>query len=213
MGTRGAIGFRVNGIDKVTYNHWDSYPSHLGVKMATLVAGATADELRQAARRVLVIKGDEPITPAMKEKYAQYADVSVGEQTTDDWYCLLRNLQGELKEYVYGDADVMVDGSDFLLDSLFCEWAYIINCDSETLEVYRGFVTEPFMPGRYANLKRERSFGGTEYHGVRLLRTIPWEALAMENAKDIMESIQDREGFEMDAIYEAELAAKKEAAV
>ena len=30
MGTRGAFGFLVDGETKVTYNHWDSYPSGLG---------------------------------------------------------------------------------------------------------------------------------------------------------------------------------------
>ena len=30
MGTRGLYGFRKNGVDKVTYNHYDSYPEYLG---------------------------------------------------------------------------------------------------------------------------------------------------------------------------------------
>ena len=30
MGTRGIYGFRLNNTDKLTYNHYDSYPSSLG---------------------------------------------------------------------------------------------------------------------------------------------------------------------------------------
>ena len=30
MGTRGAYGFRINDKDKVTYNHFDSYPDGFG---------------------------------------------------------------------------------------------------------------------------------------------------------------------------------------
>ena len=33
MGTRGLYGFRKNGIDKLTYNHLDSYPDWLGKKV------------------------------------------------------------------------------------------------------------------------------------------------------------------------------------
>jgi len=36
MGTRGAYGFRKNGIDKVTYNHFDSYPEQLGESLEAL---------------------------------------------------------------------------------------------------------------------------------------------------------------------------------
>jgi hypothetical protein len=38
----------------------------------------------------------------------------------------------------------------FLIDSLFCEWAYIINLDSGKLEIYHGFNHDPDAPGRYA---------------------------------------------------------------
>ena len=33
MGTRGVIGFRIDDKDKVMYNHMDSYPEYLGVKI------------------------------------------------------------------------------------------------------------------------------------------------------------------------------------
>jgi hypothetical protein len=36
----------------------------------------------------------------------------------------------------------MIDSKGFLSDSLFCEWAYIINLDKEVLEVYEGFQEE-----------------------------------------------------------------------
>lgn len=37
----------------------------------------------------------------------------------------------------------MIDDSEFLNDSLFCEWTYIINLDNEQFEVYRGFNKDP----------------------------------------------------------------------
>ena len=37
MGTRGLYGFRKNGVDKVTYNHWDSYPDGLGKQILRFI--------------------------------------------------------------------------------------------------------------------------------------------------------------------------------
>ena len=43
----------------------------------------------------------------------------------------------------------MLDSADFLKDSLFCEWAYIINLSTKRLEVYRGFQVRKPSPNRY----------------------------------------------------------------
>jgi hypothetical protein len=42
------------------------------------------------------------------------------------------------------------DGAYFPLDSLFCEWAYIVDFDQEHFEVYRGFQKELPKLGRWA---------------------------------------------------------------
>jgi len=46
-GTRGIIGFRLNSQDKLTYNHFDSYPDGLGV--------ALLEEIRTVSLEVLKI--------------------------------------------------------------------------------------------------------------------------------------------------------------
>ena len=55
----------------------------------------------------------------------------------------------------------------FLSDSLFCEWAYIINLDDEVFEVYRGFNKNPNAPGRYAS----KQCDSEKYYGVELIET------------------------------------------
>jgi hypothetical protein len=34
------------------------------------------------------------------------------------------------------------NSKSFAADSLFCEWAYVINLDNDTLEIYKGFNTK-----------------------------------------------------------------------
>jgi hypothetical protein len=66
-----------------------------------------------------------------------YTHNGVGEQSEEDWYCLTRGLQGDLKEMLI--CGYMLVNNDFIYDSLFCEYAYIINLDEKILEVYEGF--------------------------------------------------------------------------
>jgi hypothetical protein len=43
----------------------------------------------------------------------------------------------------------MTDDSSFIKDSLFCEYAYIINLDTNCLEFWVGFQKEPCESNRY----------------------------------------------------------------
>ena len=62
--------------------------------------------------------------------------------------------------------------NSFLYDSLFCEYAYIINLDERVLEIYRGFNKDPNANGRYAKFKDEED---SVYYGVVLIQTISLE--------------------------------------
>lgn len=49
----------------------------------------------------------------------------------------------------------LVNSEEFAADSLFCEWAYVIDLDKNTFEVYQGFNKKPidkterfFLPNR-----------------------------------------------------------------
>lgn len=67
-----------------------------------------------------------------------------------EWYSLLHDLQGNLDAYLNGDADVMIDADNFMAkDSLFCEWAYVLNIDTMKLEVWRGFQEKKQKGNRY----------------------------------------------------------------
>lgn len=179
MSTRGAIGIRSNGKDFIGYNHFDSYPSGLGLTVLAdcrkLAKLAPATIRRKLAKLKLVTSAMVPSIDDQKA-LAKWTDLEVSGRSKQDWYCLTRKAQGSILEtfrcgYVVGNAQ-------FLADSLFCEWAYIVNFDDRTLEVYKGFNPSPRAKGRYAALQRER---GGEYYGVALVKTYPLDNLPTDD--------------------------------
>jgi hypothetical protein len=189
MGTRGALGFRVGGKDKITYNHFDSYPEGLGVAMAGFIAAKPSVEgARVMVARLKDVSGTEP-----SEAYrVLYEDSQEDVSTGQDWYSLLRGNQGD-PEAILVSGVYEESGSSWLCDSLFCEWAYILNFDEEVLEVYVGFQTEPHEKGRYAPL-REGSVVIPEHYPVALVGSYPFADFQSEDfdLKGWLEAVQEQ---------------------
>lgn len=183
MGTRGAYGFRSEGKDYLTYNHYDSYPSGLGDDLANqiraeLATGTTVETLRQQVRDMrMIARDDEQPTAEEREKFGHlWSNVSNGH----DWYSLLREMQGRL--FSHTTEGVMIDGNAFIMDSLFCEYAYILNLDEQTFEVYQGFQRNLHNDGRYGGEVPDPEpypNGGMpdKYYGCRLIATFPMAAI------------------------------------
>lgn len=153
MGTRGLVGFVVGGEVKASYNHFDSYPSGTGIEVLHWLREHKDDRgLDERAAAIDLIEDEESApTPEHLQTAAKYADPSVGGPMTNTevttYYQLLRHAQGSLQAYL--ELGFMVDSRGFADDSLFCEWAYLVNLDDRVLEVYRGFQNEDHRKGRF----------------------------------------------------------------
>lgn len=187
MSTRGAIAFIIDGEEKITYNHSDSYPECLGVAMLNWARrhrhALTCDLHRgqsggpvDLARKLRVV--DPNSTPSAEDiaRLRPQADLNVGERKITDWYCLLRNTQGDPDEIL--KAGVIENGAPFVADSLYCEWAYAIDLDGRTFEVFRGFQKRPHSAGRWAD--RQSIDGSRGYHAVALIASWPLDKLPSE---------------------------------
>ena len=168
MGTRGAFGWRLGGKDYVTYNHFDSYPEGLGFDMLAHVRDAPSlGSLAEAVARLEV---------------KQIKEVE-NNPSPEDWYWLLREFQGQPDKLL--DVGFIVDSYEFPHDSLFCEWAYIVNLDERVLEVYRGFQKDRGK-GRYAEAEVDRH---GDYHSVSLVTTFPLDDLP--NEQEFIQTISE----------------------
>lgn len=186
MGTRGAYGFVLKGRELATYNHFDSQPQGLGMEVLGFLDETTDEELRRIAEQILLVDEQAQPTPEQVAACLEWGDTSVSLQSTNDWYCLLRGAQGDLDAYKHG-LRYMIDNSTFLLNSLFCEWAYLINLDAGVLEVYRGFNQDPTAAGRYARFTLDDQ---RRYYGVALLEAIPFAEARQLTAEQFVERVR-----------------------
>ena len=175
MGTRGSIGVIYKKEYKGTYNHFDSYPSGLGIEVVDFCNMVTKengwDTFKENFSKIEFINDKKPPTPEQIEMYKEYADLNVSNQSYEDWYCLLRNVQGaeSFQEIYKGKLFHLSDGSNFIKNSLFCEYAYIINLDDMKIEFYQGFQKESQKGNRFGETPDD------EYYPCKLVTSCSLE--------------------------------------
>ena len=167
MGTRGLCGFRKNGMDKLTYNHYDSYPSYLGEIMVEFCKTTSIKEMNDIFDRIVLVEEGSTPTQTQIDECIEFYNGGVSTGKVEDWYCLLREAQGNPNVYKRG-LKYMIDNQGFIHDSLFCEYAYIINLDTNCLEFWVGFQTKPCNANRYGIEGRE-SYGGSSYYPCKMV--------------------------------------------
>lgn len=167
MSTRGVYGFRKNGIDKLTYNHGDSYPEWLGKNMLNFCK-VGIEKLNDVCDRIILV--EENVKPNQEQIYTCVAN-EWGNQS-NEWYDLLRYVQGQPSKYLKSDTEIyMIDNKEFIKESLYCEYGYIINLDTNMFEFWEGFQKEPQENNRYGCDVVEQYVGG--YYPCKMTLEIP----------------------------------------
>lgn len=75
MSTRGVIGLRYNGVDKISYNHFDSYLSQLGLHFLKALRGRNRQDLVEAYARMQLVGNETPPTPEQVETCRRYVEI------------------------------------------------------------------------------------------------------------------------------------------
>lgn len=182
MGTRGLWGLRKNGVDKLTYNHYDSYPDCLGYKIIEFIKNHNKEELVSIFNRIVLVDEYEPATAEAIVLCKRFCDVEVSSKSIKDWYCLLRRAQGCPEVYANG-LRFMIDNVDFIKNSLFCEFAYIINLDDNVLEFWVGFQHKPDKTNRYGTK------GYDEYYPCKLVKRYSFDTVEKTEIEEIIEDM------------------------
>ena len=133
MGTRHLIAVQLGGEYKVAqYGQWDGYPSCTGVDVLDFLRGVDISAFEDKASKCKF---------ATEDQLAQLNEI--------DWKNYYpqfsRDVGSDVLKLIMKEPDgiLLVNSIDFAKDSLFCEWAYVIDLDTGLLEVFKGFNTQP----------------------------------------------------------------------
>lgn len=193
MGTRHLICIFKNGQYKVAqYGQWDGYPSGQGVDILSFLKNkynkdkfsnalekvrfGTNEEIEEQWIACGANKGQEWVSSEISDIHRK----KYPENSRDTGSEILNIIQNDTKKEL-----VLYNHLEFAKDSLFCEYAYVIDLDKNTFEIYVGFNKEPLS-------ERERFFFGGEklkveykenyeYYPVKLLRSYDLDNLPSQN--------------------------------
>lgn len=165
MGTRHLIAVYQGGTHKIAqYGQWDGYPSDQGKNILAFLQDASKVHMLRDYR----LKNCRFLTQAEIDK------INLEKNPIESRPQLSRNLGSDILTLAASvDSLSLVDNIEFAADSLFCEWAYVIDFDQNVFEVYKGFNTKP-ATGRFADLPTE---DGSEYQPVTLIKSYPLDDL------------------------------------
>lgn len=200
MGTRHLIAVQSEGKYKIAqYGQWDGYPDGQGVTvLAFLKDEKKVQKLKKnlAKTRFTDAKKDKAFLDAYDKNapvWSNDPDNRTAEQKR--WFktYMTRDLGAEILTNVAKSKDeeiLLHDSISFAGDSLFCEYAYVIDFDAGTLEVYKGFQDKipPPKGSRFADSKPDND---SKYYPVALAKK--YKLSELPSKEQFLEDLKEKE--------------------
>lgn len=200
MGTRNLTMVIMGGKTRVAqYGQWDGYPKGQGATILNFLKSTDLNHFSGQLKKVRFITEED------KKKREEFLK-SIG--STDGWINMeqsakydnefpydSRDIGGQILKMIDISTDdeiVLIDSTNFAQDSLFCEWAYVVDLDKRKLEVYKGFVKVPpeNPDSRFGNELPE----GEEYYPVQIAGEFDIDNLPEEEEFfDYFKKLEDEE--------------------
>lgn len=178
MGTRSLIAVYLDGQYRVAqYSQWDGYPSGQGEVIRQFFAQPDFDmqRFRDRVAQCRFLTDPDEIKEIEAKAQARNGLKEAGYPE------LSRDTGADILQMIYLSASPLAlhDSITFVGDSLFCEWAYVIDLDKEVLEVYDGFHNEPTTPDdRFHEFTKTEAHRSEQYAPVKINTIIPLSELA-----------------------------------
>lgn len=208
MGTRNLTMVIYNNETKIAqYGQWDGYPSGQGSTVLTFLNEISKDEKAMNKFKSNLDRCKFIENSKRKEKEMENFMKSIG--VTNGWMngeqaakyhkkypYLTRDNGADILNMIYNDdtdESLWLNNSEeFAGDSLFCEWAYIIDLDKNKFEVYEGFNTSPLtINDRFYNLSENGRDGlDQKYYPIRIIKSYDLDNLP-EYPDQFVEEIEE----------------------
>lgn len=176
MGTRNLTLVLLNGEYKVAqYGQWDGYPSGQGLVVLNFLRAMEIDKMRTALDHVKFPTDEE--AKQLTDKVDTQGKID-GVDWLEIYPQFSRDICAKILELVYTNKEevlLLKNSLNFAADSLFCEWAYLVNLDNDTLEVYKGFNKSRLNEfDRFLFLEEKAE---DDYHPIKIVKSYLLSAL------------------------------------
>jgi len=182
MGTRNLTAVKINGEYKIAqYGQWDGYPGGQGATALNFLRNERNRNKLKKALKHCVFVSQEEMDETVKRLGLDGKDfwtMEEGRKWDAEYPFFTRDHGAEILRLVANASKVwhpikLKDSLDFAADSLFCEWAYVVDFDTNTFEVYKGFNTTLLKKtDRFASLPlKQQRRGENKYFPVRLVKS------------------------------------------
>ncbi|WP_270828935.1 hypothetical protein [Aeromonas sp. QDB20] len=179
MGTRNLTCVVVDGEYRIAqYGQWDGYPSGQGATALQFLLSMNRESFITKLRAARFAT-DEDLDAIQAELDAaapgsssrMMAEGGKYQQFSRDLGANILNIVAKAEPGI-----LLKDRRSFAADSLFCEWAYVVDFDKGTFEVFQGFNEAPVPEGeRFHWITSDDPSPG--YYPVRLVKTYQLDAL------------------------------------
>ena len=173
MGTRHLVAVYCDGEYRVAqYGQWDGYPEGAGLKVLEF-ANKISNVYDKSVFREKLLKCGWVTAAYISELNAKIKAEGIKEWQKM-WPEFSRDTGADILNMIYESDGMLLENEiDFAADSLFCEWAWVIDLDKGTFEGYKGFNKKPLSAwDRFYFLrdKEDKEFEDGKYHGVRIVK-------------------------------------------
>jgi hypothetical protein len=187
MGTRHLICVVKNNEYRVAqYGQWDGYFEGQGKDIVEFLCRADLEKFSAQVDKIRILTPEE-VEAKWNAAEAQ-REGEVGLDPMPEVAHFSRDCGSDILDYILDtESPEVFHNLDFAGDSLFCEYAYVVNLDTQSLEVYKGFNKEPLAEGerffgfeqRKLNLESflRRSLNDKPYYPVKIYSAIPFKEL------------------------------------
>lgn len=200
MGTRHLVAVVLNKEVKVAqYGQWDGYLDGQGRTVVDFISKKM--DLRKFKKAVSECKFLTPkeIKDTWTECGANPNSDMVGFDIADKHSAKYPGLSrdtgaGVLALIQSGKVRGLDNAITFASDSLFCEYAYVLDLDNKVLEIYKGF-NKGKAKGRFAKMAIHKNHDGStsEYNPITLLKKIKFEDCGLKVLKALDKKEQEQD--------------------
>lgn len=190
MGTRNLTMVKLGEKLFGQYGQWDGYPSGNGVEVLDFLQDHFDEpKFKAAFEKVNFVPDDE-----VEKVYNDLAKAGV----KDDLNPMTREMGTGILEYIQtAEEPKLFNSISFAADSLFCEWAYLVDLDERKLRVFQGFNQSPLEDGQLFASEIAKTLGvvkeNPSYYPIREVGALTFDELATVSHDEFVQKFEPKE--------------------